>query len=333
MKILFGAALAAMMVTGPALAEKVTIAVGGQTCLCYLPAVLSEAMGTFDKHGVEVDLVDFKGGSQALKAVVGGSADVVSGYYDHTITMAAKHQPMTAFVVQGRYPGIAIAVAPGSDDIATLADLGGKTVGVSAPGSSTDYFLKYALDKNGLPQDAASVVGVGVGGTAVAAMEQGQIDAGVMLDPALTVLQSAHPDLKILVDTRSAADTQALFGGDYPGGVLYAPTEWVEANTEVVQRLAAAIVETLDWIGNHSSEEIADAMPAEIVGSDREAYVRALDASRGIFSETGTMDPAGAEAVLTVFSGGSEEVRNADIDLSATYDNGYAEKAATAGAN
>jgi NitT/TauT family transport system substrate-binding protein len=239
---------------------------------------------------------------------------------------------MTAFVVQGRYPGIAIAVAPGRD-IAALSDLGGKTVGVSAPGSSTDYFLKYVLDKNGLPRDAASVVGVGVGGTAVAAMEQGQIDAGVMLDPALTVLQSAHPDLKILVDTRSAADTKALFGGDYPGGVLYAPTEWVEANTDTVDRLAAAIVETLNWIKDHSSEEIADAMPAEVVGSDREAYVRALDASRAIFSETGTMDPAGAEAVLAVFAGGNEEVRNADIDLSATYDNAYAEKAATAGSN
>lgn len=327
MKILIGAALATVVAT-PALAEKVTIAVGGQTCLCYLPAVLTEAMGTFDKHGVEVDLVDFKGGSQALKAVVGGSADVVSGYYDHTVTMAAKNQPMTAFVVQDRYPGIAIAVAPGTDDIGGLSDLGGKTVGVSAPGSSTDYFLKYVLDRNGLPRDAASVVGVGVGATAVAAMEQGQIGAGVMLDPALTVLQSGHPDLKILVDTRSAADTQALFGGDYPGGVLYAPTEWVEANSDTVQRMATAVVETLDWIRNHSSEEIADAMPAEIVGSDREAYVRALDASRGIFSETGMMDPAGAEAVLAVFAAGDEQIRDADIDLSATYDNSYAEAAA-----
>ena len=63
-----------------------------------------------------------------------------------------------------------------------------------------------------------AVIGVGLGATAVAAMEQGQIDAAVMLDPAVTVLQGSHPDLRILSDTRTQKDNQAVFGGDYPGG-------------------------------------------------------------------------------------------------------------------
>ncbi|AXC50614.1 ABC transporter substrate-binding protein [Paracoccus suum] len=329
-KLWIGAALAAAMLGTPAMAAKVTVAVGGQTCLCYLPAVLTEALGNFDKHGVEVDLVDFKGGSQALKAVVGGSADVVSGYFDHTVTMAAKHQPMTAFVVQDRYPGLVLAVAPkAKDQINTAADLAGKTVGVSAPGSSTDYFLKYMLGKNGLPRDAASVVGVGVGATAVAAMEQGQIDAAVLLDPAVTMVQASYPDMKVLVDTRNQADTNSLFGGDYPGGVLYAPADWVKSNPDTVKAMAAAVVETLQWIKDHSAEEIADKMPAEVVGSDRAAYVKALEASRAIFSETGIMDPKGAEAVLTVFAEGDPSIAAAKIEVSTAYDNSYAEAAAT----
>jgi hypothetical protein len=69
---------------------KVSIAVGGAGCLCYLPTVLAKQLGEYDKAGVEVELINFKGGSQALQAVIGGSADVVSGYYDHCVNLAAK---------------------------------------------------------------------------------------------------------------------------------------------------------------------------------------------------------------------------------------------------
>ena len=71
------------------------------------------------------------------------------------------------------------------------------------------------------------MIGVGLGATAVAAMEQGQIDAAVMLDPSVTVLQGSHPDLRILSDTRTQKDTLGVFGGEYPGGALYSTAAWV----------------------------------------------------------------------------------------------------------
>src|SRR6202023_4389285 len=90
----------------------VTIAVGGAGCLCYLPTVLARELGEYDKAGVDVEIVNFKGGSQALAAVLGGSADVVSGYYDHCVNLAAKNQALQAFVVYDRYPGLVLVVAP-----------------------------------------------------------------------------------------------------------------------------------------------------------------------------------------------------------------------------
>src|SRR5271157_4261433 len=90
----------------------VTIAVGGAGCLCYLPTVLAEQLGEYKKEGIEIELVNFKGGSQALTAVIGGSADVVSGYYDHCVNLAAKNQQLTAFVVYDRYPGLVLGVSP-----------------------------------------------------------------------------------------------------------------------------------------------------------------------------------------------------------------------------
>ncbi len=99
--------------SGAAVAQsKVTIAVGGAGCLCYLPTMLAQELGEYKKAGVEVELVDFKGGSQALTAVIGGSADVVSGYFDHCVNLAAKNQALEAFVVYDRYPGLTLVVSP-----------------------------------------------------------------------------------------------------------------------------------------------------------------------------------------------------------------------------
>jgi NitT/TauT family transport system substrate-binding protein len=308
--------------------SKITVAVGGGACLCYLPTVLAKQLGEFDKAGLAVELVDLKGGSDALKAVLGGSADVVSGYFDHCVNLAAKKQELTAFVVYDRYPGLVLVVSPAHNgEIKAIKDLAGKKVGVSAPGSSTDFFLKYLLKKNGLDPASASVIGVGLGATAVAAMEQGQIDAAVMLDPSVTVLQGSHPDLRILSDTRTQKDTLSVFGGEYPGGALYSTTAWVASHEKEVQGLTNAIVNTLTWIHAHSPEDIMAKMPPETVGKNKELYLAALRNTIPMYSETGKMDPKGADAVLAVFSESSPEVAKANIDVSKTFTNKYVEQA------
>src|ERR1700681_4495376 len=326
---LAGTLFALLLTSAPAAAQtKVTIAVGGGACLCYLPTVLAKQLGEYDKAGLSVELVDLKGGSDALKAVLGGSADVVSGYFDHCVNLAAKKQELQSFVVYDRYPGLVLVVSPAhTSEIKSIKDLAGKKVGVSAPGSSTDFFLKYLLKKNGIDPTGASVIGVGLGATAVAAMEQGQIDAAVMLDPSVTVLQGSHPDLRILSDTRTQKDTLDVFGGEYPGGALYSTTAWVASHEKEVQALTTAIVNTLTRIHSHSAEDIMAKMPPEMVGKNKELYLAALKNMIPMYSETGRMDPKGAEAVLAVFSQSSPEVAKANIDVSKTFTNKFVDQA------
>jgi NitT/TauT family transport system substrate-binding protein len=321
--------VALVLTSGLAAAQnKITVAVGGGACLCYLPTVLAKQLGEYDKQGLAVELVDLKGGSDALKAVLGGSADVVSGYFDHCVNLAAKKQELQAFVVYDRYPGLVLVVSPSHNgEIKSIKDLAGKKVGVSAPGSSTDFFLKYLLKKNGLDPAGTAVIGVGLAATAVAAMEQGQIDAAVMLDPSVTVLQAGHPDLRILSDTRTQKDTLAVFGGEYPGGALYSTAAWVASHENDVQALTNAIVNTLAWIHSHSAEDIMAKMPPEMVGKNKELYLAALRNTMPMYSETGKMDPKGADAVLAVFSEGSPEVAKANVDVSKTFTNKYVDRA------
>lgn len=324
------AALGALaLMSGAAAAQsKVVVAIGGAGCLCYLPTVLADKLGEYKKAGVAVELIDFKGGSQALQAVIGGSADVVSGYFDHCVNLAPKGQALEAFVVYDRYPGFALVVSPKQiGKINSIKDLKDKKVGVSAPGSSTDFFLKYLLSKNSVDPNSVGVIGIGLAATAIAAMEQGSVDAAIMLDPAITLLQGKNKDLKILSDTRTQKDTLDVFGGEYPGGALYTKSAWIAKNPKETQALTNAIVATLKWIHSHTPEEIMAKMPDELIGPDKALYLAALKNTLPMYSTTGRMDPKGAQAVLDVFSQSSPEVKNAKIDLSKTYTNKFVDAA------
>ena len=325
----FTAIGALALMSGFALAQsKITLAVGGAGCLCYLPTMLAEQLGEYKKAGLTVEIVDFKGGSQSLTAVIGGSADVVSGYFDHCVNLAAKHQELQAFVVYDRYPGLALVVGPQqTGKINSVKDLADKKVGVSAPGSSTDFFLKYLLSKNSVDPNSVGVVGIGLAATAVAAMDQGSVDAAVMLDPSVTLLQAKYKNLKILSDTRTQSDTLSVFGGEYPGGALYTKAGWIAAHPKETQALTNAIVATLKWIHSHTPEEIMAKMPENLVGPDKALYLAALKNTIPMYSTTGLMDPKGAEAVLAVFSQSSPEVKNANVDLSKTFTNKFVEAA------
>jgi len=229
-------------------------------------------------------------------------------------------------VVYDRYPGFALVVAP-KGGINSVKDLAGKNVGVSAPGSSTHFFLNYMLRKAGVDPASVGVIGVGLDSTAVAAMEQGKVDAAIMLDPAITLLQGKFKDLKILSDTRTQKDTLEVFGGEYPGGALYTRAEWIAKNEGTAQALATAIVATLKWIHSHTPEEVMAKMPEDLVGPDKGLYLAALKNTLAMYSTTGKMDPKGAEAVLAVFAQSVPEIAKANIDLSKTYTNRFVDQA------
>ncbi len=114
---------------------KTTIAVGGKNLLYYLPLTIAEQRGYFKAEGLDVTIVDFAGGARALQAVVGGSADVVSGAFEHTVNMQFKGQRMRAFALQGRAPQIVLGVNPKTmPNYKTVADLKGKKIGVTRAG-------------------------------------------------------------------------------------------------------------------------------------------------------------------------------------------------------
>ncbi len=129
----------------------VHIAVGGKVALYYLPLTITERLGYFKDEGLNVRISDFAGGTRSLEAVVGGSADVVSGSYEHTINMQSKKINFQAFVLAGASPQITVAIATAkAANYKGPKDLKGLKVGVSAPGSSTNMVVNYFIAGGGL---------------------------------------------------------------------------------------------------------------------------------------------------------------------------------------
>src|SRR6187399_2405471 len=105
----------AVALVGPAGAQApekkdLTLGVGGRSLLYYLQLTLTERLGYFKEQGLNVTVTDFGGGSAALKSLQGGSADVVTGAYEHTIRMQVLGQPVIGVIELGRFPGIVLAV-------------------------------------------------------------------------------------------------------------------------------------------------------------------------------------------------------------------------------
>jgi NitT/TauT family transport system substrate-binding protein len=323
------AALAAPALVGAQAPEKpkLTIAVGGKNLLYYLPLTIADSLGYFKAEGLDVTIVDFAGGSKALQAVVGGSADVVSGAFEHTLLMQPKGIRLRAFVLQGRAPQIVLGVNPRTfPGFRTIADLKGRKIGVTAPGSSTQILANFVLAKGGLKAADVSFIGVGAGPGAVAAMRAGQIDAISNLDPVITLLQRSG-DLRIVSDTRIVAEADKAFGGPMPAACLYAPQAFIDRNPATVQALANAIVRADKWIQAAGPADIVKAVPESYLLGDRAVYIDAFLASKGALSADGLVPEQGAATAVRALRSGDESLKDAKFDLGAAWTNDFARRA------
>jgi len=305
--------------------QRVRLAVGGQNQLVYLPTTLARELGFYEEEGLDVELQDHAGGAKALQSLIGGSSDVVSGFYDHTIQMAAEGREFVAFVTMLRFPGLVLVTSPqGAGPVTKIEDLKGRIAGVTAAGSSSQMLLTYMLQRHGIAGDAVSITPVGSAATAIAAIEHGKVDAAMVADPAFTLIARRNPTARVLADLRTAAGVKEALGADtYPSSVLYSKTDWVRENRDTAAKLARAILRTLQWMHAHSPQEIADKTPKSFRGEDDALYVEAVKNSMPMFSPDGLMDAAGAEAVRSLLAGSMEKVRTTQINLSQTYTNEF----------
>jgi NitT/TauT family transport system substrate-binding protein len=299
--------------------DTVTLMVGGLDKVIYLPAKLTQQLGFFDDAGVHVDLKEEPSGADAETLLLAHQVDGVVGFYDHTVAIQTQGKCLESVVQFSKAPG-EVEVVGAKSDITSPADFSGAHLGVTSPGSSTDFLTQALAVKAGVQPDEYTTVKAGAGDTFIAALNQGAIDAGMTTDPTVARLVQSG-DAKVLVDMRTEEGSQEALGGPYPSSSLYMDCDYVAKHKEAVQKLATAFVRTLQWIGSHSAQEIADKMPADYAGSDKSLYVQSIESTVPMFTNDGVMPDQGPETVLRVLGTFNPNVKGKEdqVDLSKTF--------------
>ncbi|HYD66554.1 ABC transporter substrate-binding protein [Azospirillum sp.] len=322
--------LLALLMTGPAFAkDKISISVGSYN-LNNLPFPLTESLGHFKEQDLEVKTENFAaGGSKVLQALLAGSTDIAVGFYDHTIQMQAQGKEVVAIALLARNSGLVMAAGKDSAfDPAKPETIKGAKVGITAPGSSSDFFVRYFLDRHGLPGNTAALVGVGSGASAVAALEQKKVDLLVNYDPAATLIVDRGAG-RIVIDARTDEGAREVYGGVYPTSTLYTTAEFIRKHPETVQKVVTATVKTLKWMQAHSAEEIFARIPSNYVVGEKDSYIKAIINSKTLFSSDGRFVLEDLKTAANVLRAFNEKVEKTPIDLDKTYTNRFVDHALT----
>jgi NitT/TauT family transport system substrate-binding protein len=298
------------------------IGVGGQGQIIYMPLTLADQLGYFKQEGLSVEIADLKGGADALTAMIGGSTDATMGFYEHTLRTQTQGKFIEMIATCDLYPGLVLFGGKAHPEAKTIKDLANLKIGITSAGSSTEEMVRYLFKKNGLDPATAQTVAVGSGGAAVTALKNNVVDALVTVEPAASTIEK-NGDGTVLYDTRTEEGTRNVFGGAWPAGGFYAPTDFVQQNPRTAQAIARAAVATLKYIKEHSAEEVAAKLPAQLFypDGDQAAFAAILKANQNMFSPDGKMPGDGPTNVLETLKAADTQTDWSRVDLSKTFTN------------
>ena len=230
--------LAAALVSMPAesAAELITVRISRATdSISSLPFVVAQDRGLFEKNGLKVETIDFKGGAPAVQAVVSRSVDGCLCAGDHVVNLTSRGFPAQILIGLSDKHGYSL-MGPVGSPATDLKSLKGKRIGITAAGSQTDNTIRYDLKAKGMnPDTDVQIISVGSGGPMLAAIKSGAIDAGMFTPPFLE--QNIQNSLKMIVDYRVHS---------YPSFTVLMLNKWVNANAETAKRFVKAVREAQD---------------------------------------------------------------------------------------
>lgn len=323
-----------LLVAAPATAKEqppdltpVHLGVGGQAVIYNLPLTVALEQGYFRDEGLDVKVIDFTGGGKAAQALVADAVQVVSGAYEHTLRLQARGQALQAFVLASESPQLAMGVSSRTlANYSSIADLRGKTIGISAPGSSTQMLANRVLAQGGLSIEDVAFATVGTGATAVQAMLSGKIDALVNAEPLISLLEQQQA-IRLIADARTPAGTAALFGGPMPANTLYAKSTYIQNNPQTVQALTNAMLKALTWLHDATDAEVADLVPTPYLMGDAELYRQAFRNIQPSLSVNGRFPAEGARNALQALQSFDPVMAQRQINLRATWTNQFVDQA------
>lgn len=289
------------------------------------PLYVAVEEGYFSDEGLEVDIVELESGQAGVSAVVSGTAQfadiglddlsVLTGQGEDSLVMTYNLvNRVTLTLVMDSDLATELGVSRDSSIEERFAALDGLTLGVTSPGAATDKYMRYYLRQAGLDPDRdANIVAIGGGGSLLAALESGQIDA-YHLSPPTPYIAEAEGFGTILID---GPDGDVPLFADFAYTGFATNKAWAQENPEAAEGFMTALSRGMEFVANDPAA--AAEMIQSYLGTDDLATTqRTLEALLPAMSETGCFaDGSVADSIATMIEAEilTEEVDTAEGGL------------------
>lgn len=303
--------------------ETVSMVWAGGNILTYLPLTYAIDAGYMEEEGVKLDILKVDAGGDVVRAIVGKQAEFGPVALDGLIASRNAGAQLKAFVQMTKLPGQTMLVRSDlAGEIREFSDLGGRAIGIAAKGTSTDFQAQLAAQIGGVDVGDYSLVAVGNGQTALAALSAKQIDILITAEPA-TSLAINDLGAKVLWDGRTSAGSLELYGGDSPVLMMAANEDTLASRSEAARRIAAALRRALEDISSKSAAEIAAVIKPENQGiEDRDEYVKVIENMIQVFGGP-ELSESGAQLSIDMLARFDEAVAAAKPEVSTLFTNEF----------
>jgi NitT/TauT family transport system substrate-binding protein len=195
----------------------------------FMPAIVGKEAGVFAKHGIDLDVNYTRDGQTAMTALISGQMPFVT-LADPSVTTSGLQGAEGEWVaVNVPAPHLVMYSQP---SLNSAKDLKGKKIGVTTLGSLTALMAQQVVKEAGLdPKADVTILAVGGGPEALAAIASGQIDAIV------TAPENPAPGKKVLVDLTKG-------GYDFPQAGLVTTKSMTQKDPRLVQDMVQAFAES-----------------------------------------------------------------------------------------
>jgi NitT/TauT family transport system substrate-binding protein len=282
-RLLALAAVAACARAARAQTASLPVRLGAATDDQSKPVLYAKQAGLFEKAGLDVALTTLNGGGAAIAAaVIGGSLDIGKS---NCLQLISAHVRGLPFVV------IAPAATAGTDSreagtivanngpIRSARDLNGKTVGVTTLVTIEIIGTKAWIDANG--GDSSSIKFVEVSPAATqAAIEQGRIAAGTILEPQLSAALATG-------NVRLLAYPYGAIAKRFEGADWFTTVDYVAKHRDVVERFERVVHDANVYVAAHESETIP--LIAAYTGIDPATLARMRHPERPAYLNAGEL--------------------------------------------
>ena len=261
----------------PGVAQSDTIHAGGTFSDTFAEGFYADALHSFKKSGLDVDITQFANGPAQMTAVLGGALDIGLSDTVSLATAISKSAPFVVIAGAGMYRSAAPTTAlcvPTNSALKTAKDLQGKTIAILGLHDVTEIGTWSWLERNGVSPDAVKFAEIPLP-QVPGALDRGAVDAGILAEPFLS--QSVGKTVRVLAYVFDSVAPQFYISAWFTSKAFYAQHQ------SQIKQFVNVIYQTAAWANTHRPEsavilsQVTKVPLATVQAMTRVTYGTALD--------------------------------------------------------